>query len=77
MQRTYPIQVFWENDAYVAVATDLGCSAIGDTVVQAIDELDIVIETWFEIAKDIGKPIPQPTKINFIQPFQLKELVMN
>ncbi len=76
MQRIYPIQVFWDNDAYVAVATDLGCSAIGDTVIQAIDELDIVIENWLEIAKDIGKPIPQPTKVNFTQPFKLKELTV-
>jgi len=61
MQRTYPIQVFWDNNAYVAIALDLNCSAIGDTVTEAIEQLDTVIEIWLGVAQEIGKPIPKPT----------------
>jgi predicted RNase H-like HicB family nuclease len=67
MTRTkrYPANIFWseEDEGYVAVAPDLpGCSAAGDTEVEALAELKPAIESWLEAAKAAGNPIPQPSR---------------
>ena len=62
--QSYPISVFWsdEDEAYIAIAPDLeGCSAGGATAVVALQELQIAISLWLEAARQIGKPLPQPS----------------
>jgi len=60
----YPIEVFWsEEDAgYIATVPDLpGCSACGDSEVDAINEAHDAIAAWLEAAQAAGHTIPTPT----------------
>ncbi len=60
----YHIDLFWfEDDAcWVANVPDLkACSAHGDTPEEALAEVQIAMQGWLEVAKDMGFPIPEPT----------------
>ena len=60
----YPILVFRtpSDGLYVAKVPDLpGCSAHGETPEEAVREVRIAQELWLEVAREIGKPIPEPT----------------
>jgi antitoxin HicB len=62
----YPIQVFWsEEDAgFIAAAPDLpGCSAWGETQVEAVREMEDAIAAWIEAMSAAGNPIPKPSKV--------------
>lgn len=62
MPSSYPMEVFWNHDAYVAIAPDLpGCSAIGDTPIDALRELLVVIPLWLQTAQEMDQPIPPPS----------------
>ena len=59
----YCRDVMWsaEDNAFVAIVLELvGCQADGKTVVEAMNNLDIVIEEWIETAKEMGRAIPSP-----------------
>ena len=59
----YHINIFWsdEDRCYVADIPDLKyCSAFGDTPEDAVREVLIAKELWIEVARDQGKPIPEP-----------------
>lgn len=46
------------------------CFCYGKTVVEAMNNLDIVIEEWIETVREIGRAIPSPTyyeDIEFVQ----------
>jgi predicted RNase H-like HicB family nuclease len=61
----YPAEVFWsdEDEGFIATAPDLpGCSAFGDTQVEALAELDHAIVAWKEAALAAGNPVPPPSK---------------
>ncbi len=61
--KDYHISIFYsEEDAcYIADIPDLKyCSAFGDTPEQALAELMIAKAAWLEVARQEGKPIPQP-----------------
>lgn len=61
--RDYHINIFYsdEDGCYVADIPDLrGCSAFGDTPVEALAELQIAKELWLEVAKEHHKRIPAP-----------------
>jgi predicted RNase H-like HicB family nuclease len=61
--RDYHINVFYSEDdeGYIADIPDLKyCSAFGDTPEEALAELMIAKEGWLEVAKETGKPIPEP-----------------
>ena len=61
--KDYHINVFWsdEDDCYVADVPDLEtCSAFGDTPEEALAELQIAKRAWLEVAREHGKPIPEP-----------------
>ena len=36
------------------------CSAFGDTPEEALAELQIAKRAWLEVAREHGKPIPEP-----------------
>ena len=60
----YPAHIFWslEDKAFIAIAPDLpGCSAVGDTQAEALEELQDAIEAWCEAAKKAGNAIPEPS----------------
>lgn len=49
----YPIEVFWsdEDEGYTAVVPDLsGCSAWGETEVEAIRDAHAAIAAWIKAA---------------------------
>lgn len=60
----YPLTVFWsqEDGAFIAEARDLpGCSAVGDSREEAVQEARDAIETWIEAAQAAGNPVPEPS----------------
>ena len=59
----YCREVMWSTDdnAFIATVLELPeCQANGKTAVEAINNLDIVIEKWIEIAEEMGRAIPEP-----------------
>ena len=60
----YPIEVFWsdEDEAYIAIMPDLpGCSAVGDTETEALNEAQDAMTAWLQAAKKAGREIPTPS----------------
>jgi antitoxin HicB len=60
----YPAKVFWsdEDEGFVAVAEDLpGCSAVGDTQNDALEELQDAIDAWIMAAEAAGNRVPSPS----------------
>ncbi|MGH2531149.1 MAG: type II toxin-antitoxin system HicB family antitoxin [Thermomicrobiales bacterium] len=60
----YPILIFWsdEDQANIADVPDLKyCSAHGETPEEALEEVQIALSAWLEVARERGMPIPQPT----------------
>ena len=50
-----------DDNAFIATVLELPeCQANGKTAVEAINNLDIVIEKWIEIAEEMGRAIPEP-----------------
>ncbi len=63
MMYKYAIEIFYseEDEGYISVAPELpGCSAFGDTVEEALEEIKIAIDLWLETAKKEGREIPKP-----------------
>ena len=61
--KDYHINVFWsdEDACYVADIPDLSfCSAFGETAEEAVAEVEIAKKAWLEVARETGKPIPEP-----------------
>jgi predicted RNase H-like HicB family nuclease len=59
----YLLEVFWsdEDDGYIAIAPDLpGCSAFGDTPVEAIEEMNDAVDAWLEAWVAMGREFPKP-----------------
>jgi predicted RNase H-like HicB family nuclease len=74
----YPTEVFWsdEDEGFIAIAPDLpGCSAWGDTKIEALTELDAAIAVWIEASIAAGNPIPAPSNPAEEQQFGGKILV--
>ena len=65
MQYKYPIKIEYntEDNDYIVTVPDLpGCSAFGDTPEEAAHEAQTAIELWLDSARQIGKPIPEPSR---------------
>lgn len=55
--------IFWSEDDerwIVDVPELAGCMADGETPVEALENVEKVIEEWIETAKELGRTIPQP-----------------
>jgi predicted RNase H-like HicB family nuclease len=62
--KDYHINVFYseEDECYIADIPDLKfCSAFGDTPEEAVREVQTAKAGWLEVARERGKPIPEPT----------------
>ena len=62
-QPKYHIDVFWsdEDGVWIANMPDLRfCSAHGSTPNEALASVQEAMEGWLEVARDNGKPIPEP-----------------
>lgn len=50
-----------EGGGYLALVPDLpGCASDGETMQEAINNVDGAIESWIEAAKELGREIPDP-----------------
>ena len=61
--KDYHINLFFSeaDDCYVADIPDLKyCSALGDTPLEALKEVQAAKKAWLSAAKKLGKPIPKP-----------------
>lgn len=59
----YHINIFWsaEDGAYIADIPDLSyCSASGETPEIALREVLLARQLWLEVAREQGKPVPEP-----------------
>jgi predicted RNase H-like HicB family nuclease len=63
MVSDYHINIFYsaEDGGYIADIPDLeACSAFGATPEEALASLEVAREAWLEVARQAGKPIPEP-----------------
>ena len=63
MKTKYEIIIYWskEDKAFIAEVPELpGCAADGSTYVEALANLETVVQEWLETAKELGRPIPEP-----------------
>ena len=59
----HKIILYWsdEDQAFIAEVPELaGCAADGTTRQEALTNLEAVIAEWLEMAKELGRPIPEP-----------------
>ena len=59
----YEIIIYWSepDQAFVAEVPELaGCMADGQTYRAALDEAEVAIREWIEIARELGREIPKP-----------------
>ena len=63
MTHRYEIIMYWskEDEAFIAEVPELpGCAADGATYLEALEEVQIVMDIWMETAKEQGWEIPEP-----------------
>jgi predicted RNase H-like HicB family nuclease len=63
MTKRYEIIIYWskEDNAFIAEVPELpGCMADGETYIQVVENVQIVIDEWIETAQNIGRPVPEP-----------------
>jgi predicted RNase H-like HicB family nuclease len=61
--KDYHINIFWsdEDGGYIADIPDLvTCSAFGLTPEEALAEVEVAKAAWLDVAREEGKPIPEP-----------------
>ena len=61
--RNYEIILYWsiEDNAFIAEAPELsGCMADGSTRLEALKNIETVIDEWIETAAALGREIPEP-----------------
>ena len=59
----YHIKAFWseEDQSWMADIPDLAkCSAMGDTLEEAVHEVLAAKQAWIQSAREHGDPIPEP-----------------
>ncbi len=63
MATKYELIIYWskEDDSFIAEVPELlGCMADGENYLDAVKNVEIVIEQWISTAKDLGREIPVP-----------------
>ena len=61
----YPLEVFWDegSEAFICIAPDLpGCSAVGDTPHEAVQEMDTAMKLWISAALAMNRTLPEPSQ---------------
>jgi predicted RNase H-like HicB family nuclease len=59
----YEMIIYWseEDNAFIAEVPELsGCMADGTTYQEALDHVEIVAKEWLDLARELGRKIPQP-----------------
>lgn len=63
MSRKYEIIIYWSRDdqAFIAEVPELpGCTAHGDTTMDALHHVEEAMTLWIDTAREEGRPIPDP-----------------
>lgn len=63
MANKYEVIIYWSNDdnAFIAEVPELaGCMADGQDQIEALQNVQIVINQWIETAAELGRDIPNP-----------------
>ncbi|MEZ2240332.1 type II toxin-antitoxin system HicB family antitoxin [Microcoleus sp.] len=63
----YPISFYPESEGYTAIIKDLpGCMSVGETWLEAMENIEEARELWIETAYECGHEIPLPaTEIEY------------
>jgi predicted RNase H-like HicB family nuclease len=59
----YHLNIYWSeaDNAFIAAVPELpGCMADGATYEEAIENVQVIIQEWIEVAIEFGRPIPEP-----------------
>jgi predicted RNase H-like HicB family nuclease len=59
----YEIIIYWskEDNSFIAEVPELsGCMADGTSYIEALQNVQIVINQWIETALSLGRNIPEP-----------------
>ena len=59
----YSMRIEWsdEDQAYIVTIPELpGCVTHGSTYEEAVRQGKDAIESWVDVARELGRPIPQP-----------------
>ena len=59
----YELIIYWSraDEAFVAEVPELpGCMADGSSYEEAVANAQVVIQEWMEMARSLGRPIPEP-----------------
>ena len=59
----YEIIIYWSNEdgAFIAEVPELpGCAADGSTYAEALANVDVIIQEWMEMARELDRTIPEP-----------------
>ena len=59
----YEVILYWseEDSAYIAEVPELaGCMADGETMADALQNVERIMAEWIETAKEMGREIPVP-----------------
>lgn len=59
----YEVIIYWSNkdNVFIAEVPELpGCTAHGETKVDALANADEAIQLWLDTATEFGDPIPEP-----------------
>ena len=63
MSIKYELIIYWsESDsAFIVEVPELpGCLADGQTYIEAVTNVEVVIQEWIETAQELGRDIPIP-----------------
>lgn len=63
MQNRYELVIYWseEDHCFIAEVPELpGCMADGASYLEAVENVELVINEWRETAHTLGRHIPEP-----------------
>ncbi len=63
MNSKYEIIIYWskEDNCFLAEVPELaGCLADGQSYVEALENVQLVITEWIETAQQLGRLVPEP-----------------
>ncbi len=59
----YELIIYWSknDESYIAEVPELpGCMADGRTYLEAVKNVELVIDEWIETAVSLGREVPEP-----------------
>ena len=63
MSIKYELIIYWSesDEAFIVEVPELpGCMADGQTYIEAVKKVEVVIQEWIETAQELGRDIPIP-----------------